>query len=146
MSIMRVRATAVLVLLALLGACASHGRRLVPEAAQGQTPQELDRDRFACAVEAQQGDEEHLRDPMRAGTLVGAVAGGAVGSALGAIVGSFTWVVGKGAISGAVLGGAVGAPVGGTIGHARIVNAYEQRFAACLEARGYDVVDKEIVP
>jgi hypothetical protein len=143
---MRVGVAVVLLPLVLLGACTSHGRRLVPEPARGQTAGELDRDRFACAVEAQQGDEERLRDPMRNGTLVGAVAGGAVGSGLGASVGSFTWVVGKGAISGAVLGGAVGAPIGGTIGHARAVNAYERRFAACLDARGYRVVEKEIVP
>ncbi len=135
--------------------------RLMVYPAQGQTPEQLERDRYACHVWAVQ---QTGFDPSRPGvgervvvepaetpgasTAVGAIAGAIIGAAL---------VGPRDAGFGAVLGGLTGASIGASsdaqaqaqanaeqaaadrsyAASAAAASNYRRAMGACLEARGY---------
>jgi hypothetical protein len=119
-----------------LSACAG-GRAPQIVADRGQTADQLDRDRFECALEAQHRTEFDPGADLARGLLVGALVGGALGAGAGAIGGAIGSGVGDSAIVGTITGGGIGMAAGGQIGLARGVEARERALRACLEARGY---------
>jgi hypothetical protein len=169
------RCTTPLVLVAMLGACVAEPVRTVAVAppppppklfvypANGQSPEQLDRDRYECHTWAvQQTGVDPTRPDARpyervviapapgSGTVTGVV-GGAI---LGAIIGGP-----RNAGVGALLGGATGAIVGSAadaqaqeqaqmtqqqINQQRSsdmaeAHAYRRAISACLTARGYTI-------
>jgi hypothetical protein len=133
----------------------------------GQTPEQLDRDRYECFLWASRqtgfdpsapGVPPHARvqvvggPPPGAGALTGAATGALIGAAV-----SNPWHAGPGALVGAVIGGALGAGVEASARNqqAQAVNAananaqsaavesrasdYRRALSACLEGRGYTV-------
>lgn len=131
----------------------------------GQTPEQLDRDRYECYVWArnQTGfDPSAANVPAQArvqvvggpppgtGTAVGAVSGAVIGAAV-----SSPWTRGFGALAGALIGGAIGSSADAAQqARAQQVYAmnsaeyahmehqaadYRRALSACLEGRGYSV-------
>jgi hypothetical protein len=135
---------------------------------QGQSEQQLDRDRYECHVWAVKqtgfdpsipGVPPHQRVRVVQGPPPGAaVAGGAVtGAVIGAAV-SRPWEAGQGALVGAVAGAAIGAiaessraeatrqveqneqaRAAQTPGQEQKAGAYRRAIGACLAGRGYSV-------
>lgn len=128
----------VLVAVFLFTACATAPpKRLELYPAQGQTPEQLDRDRFECQLWAQKQTGYDPGASLRNGALLGLVMVGGVGSAMGAAIGATQAAAGTGAAAGAVSGLVVGAPVGGYLQYRRDRDATERAFRACVEGRGY---------
>jgi hypothetical protein len=131
----------------------------------GQTPEQLDRDRYECYVWAKQQTgfdpsapnvPEQARvhvvggPPPGTGTAVGAVTGAVLGAAI-----SNPWDRGFGAIAGALIGGAIGSSADAANAQRTheevVVNReqmrqiehqaadYRRAMSACLEGRGYSV-------
>ncbi|HTX25228.1 MAG TPA: glycine zipper 2TM domain-containing protein [Steroidobacteraceae bacterium] len=131
----------------------------------GQTPEQLDRDRYECYVWAknQTGFDPsavNLPPQMRVqvvggpppgtGTAVGAITGAAIGAAV-----SNPWNRGFGMLAGALIGGAVGSTADAAqqarVQQAAAMNSaqfaqlqrqaadYRRALSACLEGRGYSV-------
>ncbi len=126
----------------VLGSCA-RGTRLVIEGLQGQTVEQLDRDRWECGLRAQ---EQVGLDPARStttGAVVGALVGAAAGAALGSAIGAGLSAAAEGAALGGVAGTSVGTPLGGTLTHAGAMRARDRAFDACLRDRGYGVREAE---
>jgi Glycine zipper 2TM domain len=136
---------------------------------RGQTPEQLDRDRYECYLWAknQTGFDPsapNLPPPARVqvvggpppgtGTAVGAVSGAVIGAAV-----SSPWQRGFGALAGALIGGAIGSSADAANAanqQARVQQAaamnnaeyaavahqaadYRRAVSACLEGRGYSV-------
>jgi hypothetical protein len=133
---------------------------------QGQSPQQLDRDRYECnawAVQQTGFDPSQASLPARQRVRVvsgpppgsGVAAGAVTGAVIGAAV-SNPWQAGRGALVGAI----AGAVIGGVSDAAREEHAaqveasmnteasayqsqrvgdYKRAISACLEARGYQV-------
>jgi len=136
----RAPALAAAVTLALPACATSRPPEIV--AARGQMADQLDRDRFDCALQAQGETEFDPGADLGRGLLVGALVGGAVGAGAGAIGGALGSAVGDSAIVGTITGGGVGMAAGGQVGRGRGVEARERALRACLEARGYVVRDR----
>ena len=133
--------------------------------ARGQTPEQLDRDRYEChrwAAQQTGFDPAQLpsapagqpvaQEPVPgSGLAVGAIAGAVLGSII-APRGS----EGGGAVVGAITGGAIGAATenaeradaqrdramahsSGGVYHGERAGAYRRAMSACLEGRGYSV-------
>jgi hypothetical protein len=128
------------VLLALSACAATRPPEIV--AARGQAADQLDRDRFECALQAQWQTEFDPGADLARGLLVGALVGGALGAGAGAIGGAIGSGVEDSAIVGTIMGGGVGMAVGGQAGLAHGVEARERALRACLEARGYLVRER----
>jgi hypothetical protein len=71
------------------------------------------------------------------GAAVGALGGAAAGAAIGAAAGGGSGA-GKGAAIGAAAGGVGGAVTGGAMKYSRDRNGYNQAYASCMQARGYN--------
>jgi hypothetical protein len=131
----------------------------------GQTPEQLDRDRYECYVwaKSQTGFDPSAPNlpaqarvqvvggpPPGTGTAVGAVTGAAIGAAV-----SSPWQRGFGVLAGALIGGAIGSSADAAQ-QARVQQAaamnnaqfaavahqaadYRRALSACLEGRGYSV-------
>ena len=135
--------------------------------AQGQSQDQMERDRFECYTWAR---DQTGFDPMKTPTATSAppakekkvwgagktgVAGGAAGAAVGGIASGR-----KGAVRGGLIGAAGGALIGGVRSsnqrkreeqnrqqweqeqvnnYARARNEYNRAFGACMEGRGYSV-------
>jgi hypothetical protein len=134
------RLGAVAVSALLLGACATAPppRRVVVPV-RGQSPAELDRDQFECALDAQDAAGSGAGTSLRNGAILGIIVLGSVGSALGAVIGAASGAAGHGATVGAIFGGTAGGIAGGSIAFARDRNTLRRLTDACLEARGYTV-------
>jgi hypothetical protein len=131
----------------------------------GQSPEQLDRDRYECYVWAknQTGFDPSAPNlpaqarvqvvggpPPGASTAAGAVTGAVIGAAV-----SNPWDRGFGALAGALIGGAVGASADAAqqarVQQAAAMNGaqyaeiqheaadYRRALSACLEGRGYSV-------
>lgn len=131
----------------------------------GQTPEQLDRDRYECYGWAKQQTgfdpsaanlppEARVRvvggPPPGTGTAVGAVTGAVIGAAV-----SNPWNRGFGALAGALVGGAIGSSADAANAqrqHEAVVYdraqlaqiqsqaaSYRRALSACLEGRGYSV-------
>ncbi len=135
----------------------------------GQSPQQLDQDRYECYLWAKQQtgfDPSAANVPVQArvqvvsgpppgtNTAVGAVAGAALGAAV-----SPPWQRGFGAIAGALIGGAIGSSADAANAqrnaqaNAQVTSyndaqlaqieqqaaSYRRAMSACLEGRGYSV-------
>ncbi|HTT00919.1 MAG TPA: hypothetical protein VLV29_09925 [Steroidobacteraceae bacterium] len=135
----------------------------------GQTPEQLDRDRYECYVWANkqtgfdpsapnvppQAQVHVVSGPAPgAGVATGAVVGGVLGAAISA-----PWARGAGAITGALIGSAVGASAEASARNQEAMQAsaanraqavqmaqvqqkaldYRRALSACLEGRGYSV-------
>ena len=72
------------------------------------------------------------------GAAVGALGGAAAGAAIGAATGGGSGAA-KGAAIGATAGGVGGAVTGGAMKYSRDRRGYNQAYAACMQARGYNV-------
>ena len=72
------------------------------------------------------------------GAAVGALGGAAAGAAIGAAAGGGSGAA-KGAAIGAAAGGVGGAVTGGAMKYSRDRRGYNQAYAACMQARGYNV-------
>ncbi len=131
----------------------------------GQSPEQLDRDRYECYVWAknQTGFDPSAANlppqvrvqvvggpPPGTGTAVGAVTGAAIGAAVAA-----PWQRGFGALAGALIGGAIGSSADAAnqqraqqayaMSNAQLAQVehqaadYRRALSACLEGRGYSV-------
>lgn len=109
----------------------------------GQSAEQLDRDRWECALQAQAETGFDPGSSLNTGSLLGLLAGGAVGAALGTAIGAGVWTAGEGAAAGAIVGGGAGAPVSGHVKLARDMGARDRAFYACLEGRGYAIRERE---
>jgi hypothetical protein len=83
-------------------------------------------------------EPSHVAQSAGVGGLLGALGGAAAGAAIGAAAGGGSGAA-QGAAIGAAVGGVGGAVAGGATAYARDQRGYEQAYAACMEARGYDV-------
>jgi hypothetical protein len=132
---------------------------------RGQTPEQLDRDRYECYLWArgQTGFDPSAPNlpaqarvqvvggpPPGTGTAVGAVTGAVIGAAI-----SNPWQRGFGALAGALIGGAIGtsadaanesrAQQAAAMDNAQYASVahqaadYRRALSACLEGRGYSV-------
>ena len=134
---------------------------------RGQTPEQLDRDRYECFLWARQQtgfDPSAANVPAQArvqvvsgggpppgtNTAIGAVTGAAIGAAV-----SSPWQRGFGALAGALIGGAIGSSADAanaqrtreTVVYDRAqmreierqATDYRRALSACLEGRGYTV-------
>jgi len=132
---------------------------------RGQSPEQLDRDRYECYLWAkgQTGFDPSAPNlpaqarvqvvggpPPGTGTAVGAVTGAAIGAAI-----SSPWQRGFGALAGALIGGAIGSSADAAqqarVQQAASMNSaeyaavahqaadYRRALSACLEGRGYSV-------
>jgi outer membrane lipoprotein SlyB len=72
------------------------------------------------------------------GAAVGALGGAAAGAAIGAATGGGSGAA-KGAAIGAAAGGVGGAVTGGAMKYSRDRRGYNQAYASCMQARGYNV-------
>ena len=72
------------------------------------------------------------------GAAVGALGGAAAGAAIGAAAGGGSGAA-KGAAVGAAAGGIGGVVAGGAMRYSRDRQGYNQAYAACMQARGYDI-------
>jgi hypothetical protein len=134
----RLLALPLIVAIALSGCATASGRPTVT-AARGQSAGEIDRDRWECALSAQERTGADVGASLRNGGLLGLFALGAVGAGIGAVIGAATSQVAHGAEVGAVIGAAIGAPLGGSVAVARGTSARERAYHACLEGRGYEI-------
>jgi hypothetical protein len=131
----------------------------------GQTPEQLDRDRYECYIWAknQTGFDPSAPNlpaqvrvqvvggpPPGTGTAVGAVTGAVIGAAV-----SSPWQRGFGALAGALIGGAIGSTADAAqqarvqqtyaMNSAQLAQVehqaadYRRALSACLEGRGYSV-------
>jgi hypothetical protein len=130
--------------------------------ARGQSPEQLDRDRYEChrwATQQTGFDPSQAPPPPISGTSAEPVPGSglAVGAIAGAVLGSIIAPRGSeggGAVVGAITGGAIGAAtenaeraeaqrdrsmVGSGGYHGERAGAYRRALSACLEGRGYSV-------
>lgn len=131
--------------------------------AQGQTQEQLDKDKYDCynwakqqtgvdPMQAQQATAQAPQQPQRGGAARGALGGAIVGTTIGAITGR----PGRGAHIGAVTGGvAGGARQAGAnaqqqqaqqqhaqqqaAAYAQSRDGYNRAHGACMEGRGYVV-------
>ena len=132
---------------------------------RGQSPEQLDRDRYECYLWAKQqtGFDPSAANvpaqarvqvvsgpPPGANTAIGAVTGAAIGAAI-----SNPWQRGFGALAGALIGGAIGSSADAANAqraHQTVVYDraqmreiesqaadYRRALSACLEGRGYTV-------
>jgi hypothetical protein len=129
----------------LASACATVERPPRIVAAQGQTAEQLDRDRYQCALEAQRQVGADDTASLTRGMLIGGIVVGAFGAGIGAGIGALTGSVGNGAIGGAITGGGLGGAIGSNVALSRDLDARERALHACLDARGYVVREPEIV-
>jgi sugar (pentulose or hexulose) kinase len=131
----------------------------------GQTPEQLDRDRYECYLwaKSQTGFDPSAANlppsarvrvvggpPPGTGTAVGAVTGAVLGAAV-----SSPWQRGFGALAGALIGGAIGSTADASrqaqaqqayaMNSAEVAQVehqaadYRRALSACLEGRGYSV-------
>jgi uncharacterized protein YcfJ len=175
-SLLNLRTGSLLALSALLAACvAPPPQRTVVQAqpvpapqlmvypARGQSPEQLERDRYECHVWAVQQsgfDPSRAGPPQRvvvqpanppgAGTAVGAIAGAILGAAIAG-----PRDAGAGLVLGGITGGAVGAASDanaqaqaaaeqarldrGAAYSAQGASNYRRAMGACLDARGYTI-------
>jgi hypothetical protein len=106
---------------------------------KGQTAEQVSRDRGECEAWAkQQTGFDPVADTAK-GVGLGAVIGGLTGAAAGAAIGAATGSPGTGAAIGAAAGGIGGAAIGGGLGYTKNKQGYDKAYAACMEARGYNV-------
>jgi hypothetical protein len=123
-----------------LSACASMPDRAPRiDAARGQTDEQLDRDRYECALVAQRQVGTDPPGSLLRGMLIGGLMGGAIGAGLGASAGALVASAADGAIIGTGTGGGLGGAIGSNVALARDVDARERALYACLTARGYVV-------
>ena len=134
---MHERALAALLASLIVAAGCSQVPRYVVSPAKGQTPQQMDDDKFACNLQAQQQTDYNPDQSLTQGAMVGLLAGGALGAGLGAAAGVSGGIVGTGASIGAVTGGTLGATLSGPYLNDRNLNQAQRAYYACLETRGY---------
>lgn len=126
-----------LVALLLVAGCAGQVPRYVVSPAKGQTPQQMDSDKFDCNLQAQKQTGYNPDTALTEGAMVGLLVGGAAGAGLGAAAGVAGDIVGTGASVGAVTGGVIGATLGGPYLYDKDLNQTQRAYYACLETRGY---------
>ena len=120
--------------------------------AQGQTPEQMQRDQQECTGWAYQQPGTQAPPPPSGGGAQGGevVRGAAGGAAVGAIAGAIGGNAGKGAAIGAASGGALGLMRRGSRNRSQqqSYDAYQQQYAqaqasfnralaACMQAKGY---------
>ena len=120
-----------------LGAGCSQVPTYMVSAAKGQTPQQMDNDKFDCNLQAQKQTDYNPDKSLTNGALVGLLAGGALGAGLGAAAGVSAGIVGTGASVGAIAGGGLGATLAGPYLNDKDLNQTQRAYYACLETRGY---------
>lgn len=107
--------------------------------ARAQSAEQVSRDQTECQAWAtRQTGFDPLTDTAK-GAGIGAALGALAGAAAGAAIGAATGNPGTGAAIGAAAGGIGGAGVGGTLGYTKNKQGYDRAYAACMEARGYNV-------
>lgn len=125
-----------LAVVSLVSGCAQVPAYVVSPA-RGQTPQQLDNDKFDCNLQAQKQTDYNPDKSLTEGALAGLLVGGALGAGLGAAAGAAGGIVGTGASVGAIAGGGVGATLGGSYLYDKDLNKTQRAYYACLETRGY---------
>jgi outer membrane lipoprotein SlyB len=123
--------------LLLVAGCAGQVPRYVVSPAKGQTPQQMDNDKFDCNLQAQKQTGYNPDKALTEGVVAGLLIGGAAGAGLGAAAGAPGGIVGTGASVGAVTGGLIGATLGGPYLYDKDLNQTQRAYYACLETRGY---------
>lgn len=123
----------------LLGGCALNRPRTFAYPSRGQDAAQQTADRQECENWARNESGYDAAGNAVAGGAVGAVAGAGIGAAVGAIAGAFIGQAGRGAAIGAALGGTTGAVEGAAGNVVEGRNAFSRAFAACMEAKGYNV-------
>lgn len=106
---------------------------------KGQSVEQHSRDKSECEAWAKQETGFDPATETAKGAGIGALIGAAAGAATGAAVGAVTGSPGKGAAIGAATGGIGGAVVGGGYKYAKSKEGFNQAYAACMSARGYEV-------
>jgi hypothetical protein len=134
----RIRCLSVcLAVVLLIAGCASQVPTYLVSPARGQTPQQMDNDKFDCNLQAQKQTDYNPDKALTEGALVGLLVGGAAGAGLGAAAGAAGGIVGTGASVGAIAGGGLGATLGGSYFYDKNLNQTQRAYYACLETRGY---------
>jgi len=134
---MRARCAAGCLAALLAAGCISQVPTYIVAPARGQTPQQMDNDKFACNLQAQNQTGYNPDASLTDGALTGLLVGGALGAGLGAAAGVSGGIVGTGASVGAIAGGGLGATLGGPYLYDKDLNQTQRAYYACLEARGY---------
>ncbi len=107
---------------------------------QGQTVEQLDRDRFECQEWArQQTGYVSGAGETASGAGAGAVLGALGGAAVGVVGGAVTGHAGMGAAVGAATGAVGGALSGGGAAYGKSQEGFDRAYAACMTGRGYAV-------
>jgi hypothetical protein len=138
-------AVPIAVALASVG-CASTSDRVAVTPRQGQTGDQIDRDRFECGLRAQKQTGWDPGASQRNGAIIGLLAGGAAGAALGAGVGAAAGATADGATLGAAGGGSWGGAAGMLVKTHRDGDVNDRAFSTCLRERGYDVQPERTSP
>jgi hypothetical protein len=129
--------SAFLMVLLPVAGCATQVPTYMVSPAKGQTPQQMDDDKFACNLQAQQQTGYDPDKALTEGAVVGVLVGGGVGAALGAAAGAGAGIAATGAEVGAVTGGLLGGTLGGPYLYDKNLNQTQRAYYACLEARDY---------
>ncbi|MCF7970224.1 MAG: hypothetical protein K9L22_03540 [Methylococcaceae bacterium] len=119
----------------------SHAQEAYVYPAQGQSPEQQEKDQYSCYVWAK---NKSGVDPMNSGSNSGRkslLGGAARGAAGGAIIGAIAGDAGKGAAIGAATGGVVRGLRNSSNRNNNNSNNndYDRAYAVCLEGRGYNV-------
>ena len=129
----------ILIVVMLTGCAAKASRQVMAYPAQGQSFEQLSRDKGQCEAWA---DQEAAADPLAgagAGAIGGGLLGAGAGAVLGAIAGAFLGQTGRGASIGAALGGASGGMTGAAEGAVSERQRYLSAYSVCMAGRGYTV-------
>jgi outer membrane lipoprotein SlyB len=113
----------------VLAAGCSNTPTYIVSPAKGQTPQQMDNDKFDCNLQAQKQTDYNPDKSLTEGALIGMVVGAGAGAAIGAAAGAVD--------AATIAGTGLGATLAGPYLYDKDLNKTQRAYYACLEARGY---------